>query len=149
MVVLGALTATAPVALAIGIGFGLVRGLAVLMTRHLTDPAALRSFHRRFADIGPRVGRAVVVVELACRPGDRRLAPIPVGPGPCRRCGVRGAVAVVVITRAGGPGSPLPATADGATAARSGRPKVEAPDGPDGRASPLVAVGGARSAGGG
>ena len=65
MVVLAALTAAASVALAIGIGFGLVRGLAVLLTRHLTDPASLRSFHRRFADAGPRVGRAVVVVELA------------------------------------------------------------------------------------
>ena len=65
MVVLGALTAAAPVALAIGVGFGLVRGLAVLLTRHLTDPDGLRAFHRRFTEVGPHVGRAVVVVELA------------------------------------------------------------------------------------
>jgi hypothetical protein len=64
MVVLGALTAAPVAALAIGIGFGLVRGLAVLMTRTLTGPADLRAFHRRFAAVGPVVGRAVVAVEL-------------------------------------------------------------------------------------
>ena len=64
MVVLGALTADPLAALAIGTGFGTVRGLAVLMTRHLTSPSALRAFHRRFATIGPAVGRAVIAVEL-------------------------------------------------------------------------------------
>jgi hypothetical protein len=65
MVVLGALTTVPLAALAVGTGFGLVRGLAVLLTRHLTDPARLRSFHRRFAQVGPVVGRAVIVVEVA------------------------------------------------------------------------------------
>ncbi|MGA3147237.1 MAG: hypothetical protein ABSF33_07145 [Acidimicrobiales bacterium] len=64
MVVLGALTTVPLVALAVGTGFGLVRGLAVLMTRHLTDPAELRSFHRRFADAGPLAGRAAIAVEV-------------------------------------------------------------------------------------
>ena len=41
MVVLGALTGRPAAALAVGTGFGLVRGLAVLLTRNLTDPAAL------------------------------------------------------------------------------------------------------------
>ena len=52
MVVLGALTTVPLVALAVGTGFGLVRGLAVLLTRNLADPAGLRSFHRRFARSG-------------------------------------------------------------------------------------------------
>ncbi len=65
MVVLAALTTVPLAALAIGTGFGVVRGLAVLMTRHLTDPAALRFFHRRFTDAGPLVGRATIVVEAA------------------------------------------------------------------------------------
>ena len=64
MVVLGALTTVPLVALAVGTGFGLVRGLAVLMTRHLTDPAGLRSFHRRFADAGPLAGRVAIAVEV-------------------------------------------------------------------------------------
>jgi hypothetical protein len=63
MVVLGALTTVPVAALAIGTGFGLVRGLAVLMTRHLTDPVGLRSFHRRFTAAGPLVGRTTIVAE--------------------------------------------------------------------------------------
>jgi hypothetical protein len=64
MIVLGALTTEPVVALAAGTGFGLVRGLAVLMTRHLQDPADLRSFHRRFTAAEPGVHRGVIVVEL-------------------------------------------------------------------------------------
>jgi MFS family permease len=64
MVVLGALTGDPVTALALGAGFGLVRGLAVLMTRPLTDPVRLRAFHRRFTAVGPVVGRAVIAVEL-------------------------------------------------------------------------------------
>jgi hypothetical protein len=64
MIVLGALTTEPAVALAAGTGFGLVRGLAVLMTRHLEDPADLRSFHRRFTAAEPGVHRGVIVVEI-------------------------------------------------------------------------------------
>jgi hypothetical protein len=64
MIVLGALTTKPVVALAAGTGFGVVRGLAVLMTRHLEDPADLRSFHRRFTAAEPGVHRGVIVVEI-------------------------------------------------------------------------------------
>jgi hypothetical protein len=63
MVVLAALTTSPPTALVLLTGFGLVRGLAVLLTRHLTGPADLLAFHRRFAASGPRAGRLVVAVE--------------------------------------------------------------------------------------
>jgi hypothetical protein len=63
MIVLGALTADPVVALAVGTGFGLLRGLAVLLTRGMTDPSALRRFHRRFQLAGPWASRVVVVVE--------------------------------------------------------------------------------------
>jgi hypothetical protein len=63
MVVLAALTGRPLVALAVGTAFGLLRGLAVLLTRRLTSPSALRAFHRRFTDRGPAVGRAVTALE--------------------------------------------------------------------------------------
>jgi hypothetical protein len=34
------------------------------LTRHLVTPTELRSFHRRFADRGVSVGKAVIGVEL-------------------------------------------------------------------------------------
>lgn len=64
MIVLGALTTEPVVALAAGTGFGLARGLAVLMTRHLEEPADLRSFHRRFTAAEPGVHRGVIAVEI-------------------------------------------------------------------------------------
>jgi hypothetical protein len=64
MIVLAALTADPVTAFALGTGFGLLRGLAVLLTRHLTTPAALLTFHRRFAAAGPWVGRAVTATEV-------------------------------------------------------------------------------------
>jgi hypothetical protein len=63
MVVLAALTGRPVVAVALGAGFGLLRGLAVLLTRHLTTPSALRAFHRRFTDRGPALGRLVIAFE--------------------------------------------------------------------------------------
>ncbi len=65
MIVLGALTADPLAALALGMLFGLLRGLAVLLTRRLTSPADLIDFHRRFAAAGVKVGHAVVVTEFA------------------------------------------------------------------------------------
>ncbi len=64
MVVLGALSAAPVVAFLLGALFGLLRGLAVLLTRKQTSPAALLAFHRRFAAAGVKVGRAVLVVEV-------------------------------------------------------------------------------------
>jgi hypothetical protein len=64
MVILAALTGRPVIALAVGTGFGLLRGLAVLLTRHLTTPSELLAFHRRFAERGPAVGRAVTALEV-------------------------------------------------------------------------------------
>jgi hypothetical protein len=64
MIVLGALTGDPVVALLLGAFFGLLRGLAVLLTRKQTSPTLLRAFHRRFIAAGVRVGRMVVVVEF-------------------------------------------------------------------------------------
>ncbi len=65
MVVLGALTANPALAFGLGLAFGALRGTAVLLTRRLTDPDRLRSFHRRFTAAGPAVGKAVMGTELA------------------------------------------------------------------------------------
>ena len=64
MAVLAILTASPVAALAIGTGFGLLRGLAVLLNRRITDPMDLLAFHRRFFGAGPMVGRVVTTVEL-------------------------------------------------------------------------------------
>jgi hypothetical protein len=64
MVVLAILTTSPVAALAIGTGFGLLRGLAVLLNRRITDPVDLLAFHRRFFEAGPMVGRLVTTVEL-------------------------------------------------------------------------------------
>jgi hypothetical protein len=64
MIVLAALTGSPATALAIGTLFGLVRGLAVLLGRGITSPAALAAFHRRFTEAGPIVLAVVVAAEL-------------------------------------------------------------------------------------
>jgi hypothetical protein len=63
MVVLAVLTGRPLVALAVGTAFGVLRGLAVLLTQRLNSPSALRAFHRRFADRGRAVGRMVTALE--------------------------------------------------------------------------------------
>lgn len=65
LVVLAALTASPWVALALGVLFGLVRGLAVFLGRGITSNAALTEFHRRFTALGP-VALGVVVAVEAC-----------------------------------------------------------------------------------
>ncbi len=65
MIVLAALTGDPLLALAIGALFGLVRGLAVLLGRTITSPAALAGFHRRFTELGPVVLGVVMAVEVA------------------------------------------------------------------------------------
>jgi hypothetical protein len=52
-------------ALGVGVLFGTVRGLAVLLGRGITTPDRLASFHRRFAQLEPHSRRTVVVTELA------------------------------------------------------------------------------------
>ena len=58
--VLAALTAHPFTALLVGAVFGLLRGLAVTLTRRLQTPAALLAFHRRFAEVRPWADRAVL-----------------------------------------------------------------------------------------
>lgn len=65
MIVLGAATGDPRVALALGTLFGLVRGLAVLLGRRVTTPAALQSLHRRLARLDPVSAGATTAVEAA------------------------------------------------------------------------------------
>jgi hypothetical protein len=65
MIVLGSLTGSPILALAVGTVFGVLRGLAVLLTRDLIHLSDLLAFHRRLIGIGPTVGRVVIGVELA------------------------------------------------------------------------------------
>jgi hypothetical protein len=64
-VALGALTAGPVAALVVGVCFGLVRGLAVLLTARLHSTAEVFALHRRFDALGEPVRRAVIVVQLA------------------------------------------------------------------------------------
>jgi hypothetical protein len=65
MILVAALTADPWVALAVASLFGLLRGLAVLLGRRITDPEGLTRFHRRFSDVEPLVWRGLVAVEAA------------------------------------------------------------------------------------
>lgn len=65
MIVVGALGARLSAAVAIGVTFGLVRGLAVLMGARLRTPAALATFHRRFEALAEPVRQSVIGVQLA------------------------------------------------------------------------------------
>ena len=63
MIVLVALSGAPLAALAVGTGFGLVRGLTVLLGRRITDPVSLADFHRDFHRAEPVVFGALVGVE--------------------------------------------------------------------------------------
>jgi hypothetical protein len=65
LVVLGALTAAPFAALVLGTWFGLLRGLAVLLTARVRSPGELLSFHRRFEAALPRADRLVRGTEVA------------------------------------------------------------------------------------
>jgi MFS family permease len=69
LIVLGSLAGSPTGALAVGVLFGLTRGLCVLLGRRITSPEALQQFHRRFTALGRRSRRAVVGVELAAAAG--------------------------------------------------------------------------------
>ncbi len=64
MIVLAALTADPWLALSIGVLFGLVRGLAVLLGRGITSGAALAGFHRRFTEFAPVMAAVVVTIDV-------------------------------------------------------------------------------------
>ena len=63
--VLAALTGSPGFAMATGLVFGLVRGLAVLLSRGAADPAALRRLHRRLDRLAPWSLRVAVAAEAA------------------------------------------------------------------------------------
>lgn len=65
LVVLAALRADPVLALAAGAVFGAVRGLAVLLGHGLTDPAALRRFHKRFDAAEPAAHGTLVAGQVA------------------------------------------------------------------------------------
>jgi hypothetical protein len=65
LIVLAALAGHPVGAIALGTGFGLVRGLSVLLGRNITTPDALRAFHFKFYAAGPKVGRITVIAEMA------------------------------------------------------------------------------------
>jgi hypothetical protein len=65
LILLSALTGAPWAALALASLFGLLRGLAVLLGRGITDPTSLARFHRRFHDAEPVVRRVLVAVECA------------------------------------------------------------------------------------
>jgi hypothetical protein len=64
LVVLGALTASPIAGLLLGIWFGLLRGMAVLLTRRVQSVSDLLLFHRRFEEALPLADRAVRGAEL-------------------------------------------------------------------------------------
>ncbi len=66
LLVIAALSGSVAVAVSLGAVFGLVRGLAVLLGRSITNPETLRSFHRRFSALGPKVKLAVIATEGGC-----------------------------------------------------------------------------------
>jgi hypothetical protein len=107
MIAMAALTSDPLIAFALMTGFGLVRGLAVLLGRRLTTPERLMALHRRMAELLPTAQRAIVLVQatvLAIAAG------VAWGPGPAVVLGVAG-LAVTIARR------PRPAT----------RPTVAAP----------------------
>jgi hypothetical protein len=63
-IAIGALTAGPWAAFGIGVCFGTVRGLAVLLTARRRTTAELFALHRRFDDLGEPVRHAVIGVQL-------------------------------------------------------------------------------------
>jgi hypothetical protein len=64
LVVLAALTGSPAAAIGAGGVFGLIRGLAVLLGRHVRHPDALRALHDRLQATGPRMRDLVIAAEI-------------------------------------------------------------------------------------
>ena len=109
MLGLAALTGRPLVAFTIVTGFGLVRGLAVLLGRGLTTPERLMALHRRLDELLPTAQRAIVLVQAAVL---ALAAGAAWGPVPAIALGTAGVV-VTVARR------PRPATRPGAIAAHA------------------------------
>lgn len=65
MLALAALTASPLAAFSIVSGFGLVRGMAVLLGRNLTTPQCMMALHRRLDELVPTAQRAIVLAQAA------------------------------------------------------------------------------------
>jgi hypothetical protein len=65
MIAMAALTGDPLVAFVLMTGFGIVRGLAVLVGRNLTTPERLYALHRRLEELLPTAQRAIVLVQAA------------------------------------------------------------------------------------
>ena len=92
MIGLAALTASPVAAFAVVTGFGLVRGLAVLLGGRLTTPERMFALHRRLEELLPTAQRAIVLVQamvVAVASGAVW------GPAPAIVLGVAGAVVAV------------------------------------------------------
>ena len=63
MLALAALTASPLAALAVVTGFGLVRGLAILLGVGLTTPERMMALHRRLDELLPTAQRAIVAMQ--------------------------------------------------------------------------------------
>jgi hypothetical protein len=63
MIAMAALTGSPLVAFAVVTGFGLVRGLAVLVGRNLTTPQRMLALHRRLEELLPTAQRGIVAVQ--------------------------------------------------------------------------------------
>ena len=95
MLAMAALTGDPFVALALMTGFGVVRGLAVLLGRRLTTPERMLALHRRLAELLPVAQRGVVLVQavvLAVAAGAAW------GPAPAIALGAAGVIAAVART---------------------------------------------------
>jgi MFS family permease len=64
LIALAALTGNPLVAFAVGVLFGLVRGMAVFASRGITTTSALATFHRRFMELDRPARATVVAVEV-------------------------------------------------------------------------------------
>ena len=92
MIAMAALTGDPVVAFLLMTGFGLVRGLAVLLGRRLTTPERLFALHRRLEELLPTAQRAIVLVQAAVL---AIAAGAAWGPGLALVLGLAGAVVTV------------------------------------------------------
>ena len=65
VVLLGSLSASATIGLGLGVVFGLVRGVAVLLSANASSQEALRSLLRRLDALEEPIRRVVMVIEIA------------------------------------------------------------------------------------
>lgn len=63
LIAMAALTASPATAFVLCTGFGLVRGLAVLLGRNLTTPQRMMALHRRLDELLPTAQRGIVLVQ--------------------------------------------------------------------------------------